>query len=389
MKLCRIVYSAAIVGVVVFWAAGAMAGSNAVHYVITNENAALNTATFYVAGPGPTLKQKKIVPTGGSGSIGELAFSTARVSVVRDKTNQCVFVADGGSDDVAAIALKTLKVSGNFKGSATDSSGSNLGVALNSNYLYASFSGSKTIATFRELAGCKLKFVKDVSAVGMNLGSINGMALHGKMMVVTYGDGSIQSFNISKGVPVSNRDLQLSTGFRNNGAEPLGVDISKDGRFAIFGDGTDSTDVEVSNISSGKLTRTVSYADLFPGSDSSNVWLSPDGSLLYVSMNASGAVAAAFFNQKTGVLTAGCSSGPLSGFNNTWQYTVGLATLGATGTGGVVYVAESGDISSSIGIVKARSNGKTCSLTESTKSPAADSITTVLETIGAYPPRPF
>ncbi len=377
--------------VVAFCTTDASAAKKVVHYVVTDDNVAgANTATFYVAGAGPKLTQKKVVQTGGQGS-GFGYYGSSRVSVIHDSTEGCVYVTDTGSNDVAGIVLRTKKVTGTFKGSSTDDGGGNaIGLALNKKFLYASFPGSNTIATFKVLSGCKLKFVKDVSVSGLQGGTVDGMALNGKILVVAYVDGSIQSFNTSHGAPVSNGDEQNSTGSAS-GAVPAGVDISKDGHFAIFGDAGTGVDVEVSDISSGKLTTTVNYPSLASGSNSNNVRLSPDGSLLYVSINFSGEVAAAFFDKTTGVLTAGCTSSPLKGFSSTWFVAVGLATQSTTGTGSPLFVAESAEGSppSSIGIVKVKSNGKKCTLTESVDSPASDPNSSALRSIGAFPPRPF
>lgn len=370
----------------------ASAATKVVHYVVTDDNVAgANTATFYVAGPGPKLTQKKVVQTGGQGT-GFGFYGSSRVSVVHDHTAGCVYVTDTGSNDIAGIVLSTQKVTGNFKGSSTDDGGMNaIGLALNSRFLYASFPGSNTIATFKVLSGCKLKFVKDVSAAGLQGGTVDGMALNGKILVVAYVDGSIQSFNISHGAPVSNGDEQNSTGSAS-GALPAGVDISQDGHFAIFGDAVSGVvDVEVSDISSGKLTTTVNYSSLASGANSNNVRLSPDGSLLYVSINFSGEVAAAFFDKTTGVLKPGCTSSPLKGFGSSWFVAVGLATQSTTGSGSPLFVAESaeGTPPSSIGIVKVKSSGGKCHLTESVDSPASDPNSSALRSIGAFPPRPF
>jgi hypothetical protein len=83
-----------------------------------------------------------------------------------------------------------------------------------------------------------------------------------------------------------------------------------------------------------------------------------------------------------------CSSAQLNGYFTNWIVASGLTTASVTGTGEVLAVAEQGGFSS-IGIVEVRSNGRTCSLTESTQSPVADPQSGNLSSIGAYPPRPF
>ena len=59
------------------------------------------------------------------------------------------------------------------------------------------------------------------------------------------------------------------------------VDITSDGHYALFGDTSTSFNVEISDISSGKLTKTTVYKSMASIS-SSTVMLSPDESLLYV-----------------------------------------------------------------------------------------------------------
>ncbi len=149
----------------------------------------------------------------------------------------------------------------NIFGSTTDDGSANgIGLAMNQKYLYAGYTTSNTIGTFKVQPGCSLKFGNDISVAGLQGGAIEGMALHGNIMVVTYGDGSIESFNVSAGTPVSNGDLQNSTAFRKSqGATyPTSVEITQDGHFAVFGDTSSSTVVEVSDISSGKLSPTIS-----------------------------------------------------------------------------------------------------------------------------------
>jgi hypothetical protein len=102
-------------------------------------------------------------------------------------------------------------------------------------------------------------------------------------------------------------------------------------------------------------------------------------------------VLAAFFDSTTGTLKEGCNSGALKGFGPDWAYTLGLATENATGTGGVLWVAEWPTIGNpaSIGIIEVSSKKGSCTLTESAKSPAKDPNSPALSSIGAYPPRPF
>jgi hypothetical protein len=372
------------------------------HYVVTNDDVSgPNTITYYLAGgtaSGTKLTRLKSIKTGGTG-LGGGYFGTARQVLVGEGKDECIFDADGGSNDIAAILFHSKKIIGNYKGSSSDSSGTpGIGLVVNPNhkYLYAAFGGSRTIATFTMDAGCALTFVGDISAIGLNGGFPHGMAAKGKMMVIGFGDGSIGSFNIAGGTPVSNNDLQLSTGFMQDGEIPDGVDITKDRHYAIFGDATGGlSEVEVSDISSGKLATTVKYGgpdgSFGSGRAANNVRLSPDETLLYISDNLSGQVTAAHFNSATGKLRFGCISKPLRGFGTKWIFSSAIATEATSGTGSVLWVAEdsSGSSPSSIGIVDVSLKGGKCTLTESRKSPAADPNSSNLCWLNAFPQRSF
>jgi hypothetical protein len=109
------------------------------------------------------------------------------------------------------------------------------------------------------LSGLQIKFVADVTAGVLQGGVVDGMSVNRDMLVATYGDGSVESFNVSGGVPVSNGDEQNSTGSNNGNTYPNRVDIAQDGHSAIFGDTATSPVVEVSDLSSGKLTPAIVY----------------------------------------------------------------------------------------------------------------------------------
>jgi 6-phosphogluconolactonase (cycloisomerase 2 family) len=370
-----------------------------VTYVVTNDdNVSHNSVSFYVPGgtqSSPQLTFNNAVDTGGMG-IGGGLFGTARVRTAADSSAQCLYASDAGSATIAGIVIQTQQAAGSFSGSTTDAGDVNgIGLALNNSYLYAGYTTSNTIGTFAIQPGCQLSFLGDISATGLNGGSVAGMALHGSLLVVTYADGSIESFNTSNGIPIPNEDEQNSTGFASV-YFPDDVDITQDGHFAIFGDSAVPTTVEVSDISSGKLTRTVQYT--VPalaatvrgiGVNSGNVRLSPDESLLYIGNSQSGTVTAAFFDKNTGRVYGGCVSSTLRGFYNPWAYVGSLATRDPSGTGGVLYVAEWGFPTSSIGILKVDSNGSRCTLTESPASPALDFLSIGLLSIHVFPPRPF
>jgi hypothetical protein len=371
-------------------ATGFAAGASGPHYVVTNDDGLyLNGVTFYSVGANGLLTLQQQVQTGLSGIAGGY-FSANRVVALDNGSEECVYASDAFTGDIVGINVSTLAVGGSAFGSPTDTGITNgVGLAMNAQYLYAGFSDFSTIGTFQVQPGCSLTFVNDISVSGLQGGIVSAMAIHGNVLIATYNDGSIESFNISSGTPVSNGDKQNSTAYlKSQGATyPNGIDITKDGHFAIFGDTSMSTSIEVSDISSGKLTKTVSY-DLGDSINSSNIMLSPDETLLYISNTQGDRISAAFFNASTGALSNGCTSGKLKGYVSSWSYLASLGLETATGTGEVLYVAEFGS-ASGVAMLQVTSAGGVCSLAELSGSPVADPNSPGLLSIASFPPRGF
>ena len=355
-------------------------------YVITNDDPGVS---FFTIGSGGALSLQQQVPIGGFGNVAGF-FGANRIAVLDSGGRQCAYASVSSTGNIDGIAISTMTVGGSATGSPTDGGTSNgIGLAINSQYLYAGFTDSNTIGTFSVQSGCGLTFINDVSVGGLAGGIINGMAIHGSMMIATYTDGSIQSFDISAGAPVSNGDEQYSTATltSTDATYPNSIDITSDGHYAIFGDTSTSVVVEVSDISSGKLTPTVGYGGA--GSiSSSNVMLSPDESVLYVINTQGATVTVFFFNTATGVLSGGCQSATVSGQSADWSYLAGVGLASQTGNGGGVYVAEFG-APSSIALLSLAVSGQTCTMQEVPGSPFADPNSQGLLSIGTFPPRSF
>ena len=367
--------------------------TGATGYLITNDDytpaGILDSATFYTIAPDGTLSNPNQVNTFGTGAGGGY-FAENRVVVLNNALNNsaspCVYLSAGFSNTIAGIQALDQIEAGDFTASSTDNGADNgVGMVVNSKYLYASFSTSSTIATFAVQPGCGLQFIGDISAAGLNGGSPKGMALSpsGNLLVVTFGDGSIQSFNVSAGMPSSNGDEQNASGYENDNF-PSGVVVSPGGHWAIFGDDSSGATVEVSDISSGHLGQTVVYS-LPSGFNSNNVLLSPDGTLLYITNNTSGQVTAAFFDTTTGTISGSCISAQLNGFANTFAFSASAATQLPTGTGSVLYVAENGGYPAAIGIINVSASGGVCTLTEAASSPVFDENSPSLLSIAVVP----
>lgn len=369
-------------------ASGTLAqAQSATRMIVTNDDlpgVLPNTISFYSVAPNGAVTPQGRMNTGGFGNSGGY-FSTSRIKVIRDGNTDCAYVSNAWSGDISGISLNDRHVTGHFFGADTDLGPDNgISLALNddNSYLYAGYTTSNTIGTFAVEPGCALTYVGSIVAGGINGGWPSGMAVRGDMLVVAYVDGSIESFNVSSGVPASNGDAQISTGGAFDDL-PSAVQITKSGHYAIFGDNATFAAIEVSDISSGKLAPPVLYE--MPALNSANILLSPDESLLYIVNNASGQITAAFFNSATGVVSPGCVSPGMKFFAKKWTFSSDLATATDTGTGGQLYVTEIG-APSYIGVVNVQSNGAQCTLQEDAQSPILDSSSGALISFSAYTP---
>jgi hypothetical protein len=356
-------------------------------YVITNDDWFAGGISFYSIGAGGALTFANEVRGPGFG-IGGGFFGMNRLAVLDTSDAQCIFGSDALTGEIFSIVSGSGVVAASAIGSALDTGSSNgIGLTGNTQYLYASFSDTSRIGTFQIQAGCGLAFVGDLVVGGLNGGIVDGMAVHGNMLIATYLDGSMESFNIASGMPVSNGDIQFSSASSDGETYPNGIDITQDGHFAIFGDTSTADVVEVSDISPGRLTATAVYRT-HSGISSSNVLLSADETILYISNTQGARVSAAFFDKNTGRITPGCKSRKLRGYVDAWSYLGGMALQQSTGNGGGVYVAEFG-APAGIGILNLTVNGDTCTLREAHESPVPDVYSFGLLSLGRVPPRAF
>jgi hypothetical protein len=172
-------------------------GAGKPHYLVTNDDvppALATSVTFYAVGSSGLLTMKAKVLAGRGGIAGGY-FAANRVSVLNSGNAECVYSSQAQTGQIQGIAVKTLEIGGHAVGSSKDTGASNgVGLAMNARYLYASFTDSSTIGIFRVRPGCSLTFVGDITVGGLQGGVIDGMVIHGNIMVVTYGDNSIESF---------------------------------------------------------------------------------------------------------------------------------------------------------------------------------------------------
>lgn len=354
--------------------AGVLAGAllcGGAGFLVTNDDMSApfppSTISVYAIGADGGLGRRVSVSAEGNGVAGGY-FGADRVVV----TPACLFASNAQSENIAAFGAADRRLVGVFGGSHADTTLARDGIALATagGRLYAAFSGAGTIGTFRIGPGCTLAFVGDVAARGLSGGAVEALAAAGRALVAAYGDGSIESFDLSHDEPVSHGDATYAAG-RDDDFAPDAVTMTVDARHAIFGGGSTSSAVAVANLSTGRLGP----ARLFHLGDAWNagsVRLSPDERVLYVSNSSGGRVTAAFFDAARGTVRPGCVSDPLRGFYTRFTHIGGVATQLPSGAGGLLYVPEfDAGGGSAIGIVQFSMSPGGCTLREVSGSPVA------------------
>jgi hypothetical protein len=377
---------------------GGLTATAETKYIVTNDdNPSGNSASIFSATSSGTLTLVKTIPTGGYG-IGGGYFAASRANVLRSKANNCTYVGDvygknmSLPSDVAAIDMSTLTLVGAFPGFQLDS-GAIWGISLAEDssgaYLFAAFSQSGTITTYKQEAGCQLKKLNQTITFGALNSPVGGMKVtpNGKFLIVSYEDTSIGSFDIDSdtgSLTLINRFLVADSEIATS------IDITSDSRWVVFGD-ADPNNVPVVEVApiheNGSLGPTQDYAGIGTGLGSENVWLSPDESQLYISNNFSGQVTAVPFNKEHGIVDVplACTSAVLKGFGF-WTNLGSIVGNSIAENGSPVFAAEFGSKPAGIAIVDFI---KPCTLIEDSASPASDPASNSLLSIGADPPRSF
>src|SRR5271170_2952903 len=151
ISFLRRTFCCSAVFVVLFLLSGAARAANPPHYLITNDdrtgNFFANSLTFYTIEANGLLTLTQQVLIGVTGLPGGY-FPANRLVVLNASGNQCVFASDAATGEIDGVDVNKLALLGHAQGSAQDTGFSNgVGLALSTQYLYASFTDSSTIGT--------------------------------------------------------------------------------------------------------------------------------------------------------------------------------------------------------------------------------------------------
>jgi hypothetical protein len=339
--------------------------------------------------------------------------------------NSCLFVADPSpslgfpNGDITSYVVTNatgalsppLRAATPF---AANGFAAGIGLIAGGRFLFGAYSGTHNIVAWKIAAtvnSCVLVPAFVHAAAGASGGYVQDMALSTRMnpqhLVVTYGDGSVQSFRILAGALAPDCAAPTkSAGFLVHGSLPFGVDVTANGLFAVFGDKSSLTELETipvpivcggTTLDFGGPAPIGSGISLGAGVDSLNVWISPAQVLVYVSNNLSGRVTTATFNPVGGNVT-GIAVGCAVGFTNptilrasTWIFPAGIGTALPAGNGSLIYVAEWGS-PSTVALLQVSATGCTREVPASPFPDINSNATTGffgLTTLTTLPPRPF
>ncbi len=213
-------------------------------YLVTNDNnASSNSATAFTVTSDGKMSIYKTLQTGGTG-LGGGYFAEVQTSI--ESNAHCLFVADSGSNDIAAFEGPTFKrVSPNFSNSQLQ--GNLYGIALAvdpaGKFLYTAWTASQNIAVLAIASDCSL------SLVGTPISqpdALEGLTVthNGKILGASYPNiGGVQAYNISSTGALTPLGPQLSfnsaiADCASVGCYPSGQDATDDGLYWVWGNGT-------------------------------------------------------------------------------------------------------------------------------------------------------
>jgi len=178
--------------------------------------------------------------TGGTGLGGGAFYANTTVAV--SANNSCIFVADTGSNDIAAFAAPTYKRVGNFSNAllnwSDSGAGGSISLSPDGKWLYGAYSGSENIGAWAVGSGCQLTFINSYGGGDLYL-SLR-VTPDGKALIVPstyYMVVTMYSINGATGelTAVNSIDFTNSSTCITYYCYPYGVDISGDSKVAFFG----------------------------------------------------------------------------------------------------------------------------------------------------------
>jgi len=213
---------------------------NGGYLLINNDNPNANTVDIDAVSPSGALQHLATVPTSGTGTGGGF-FDGPRQAVAQNL--KCFWVADTGSNDIAAFEVPSLKKVQNFSNAALNGTYLGIGIADSKDYLITAWSGSANIAVLKIASDCSLTLVGSPISQPDAVLDI-AVTPNGKVAVVSYVNLSgAQAYSVgatgtlSPIGPMLNFNSSIS-GCSLEGCYPTSEDVTSDGQFWVWGNAT-------------------------------------------------------------------------------------------------------------------------------------------------------
>lgn len=373
------------------------------HYVLTNNDVvAGNSITVFLLNPANgSLKAVKSVSTGGTGLGG--GYSAIPLLSI-NSSDKCVFATDAttllnnvATGDVAAFTAPSFTLVGNYSNASLNGTVNGIGLALSPNgqYLYAGYTGSSNIGVWEINTDCSLTLVNTYPTPDATSAMVVAEQGSFQYLMVTYPDGNaVDLFTIGdNGATLT----EQPSGPVTPNHTPSGLDITEDGNVAVIGDVTNPVQVETYWVSNDStlcspgaapcLTGHQNFINLGKATDAATLWLSPQAwstgsGCLYIANGGTFTVTPANFAEGSapGEVTLISGQPVRIPLRKGMLFLGEVQTVGPTGTGGGIYIAEYPNV---IGTMKVNSD---CSLVaaKANQNPTPGASVT---SITAWPPR--
>jgi hypothetical protein len=345
--------SLVVLALVAVFVATSFAASVPTPIVLTNDdNPSGNTATAYhLDTTSGNFTLVKTLTTGGFG-LGGGFFAATGTAIVSN--GSCVFVADTGSDDIAAFSSATnfghvtpnVGIPGMF---SANGAGGSIALSPNGKLLVSGNSGTLNISLWSVGAGCVLSHVADyVPNAGADTFSPVAFTPNGVGVVVPVIDfEAVEGYLVQNSPPAlldkATLDFTTLADCQNLGCFPTGMDFTNDSSVIVFGNASGGQNsVLTANVSLTKgLFNPLNWTlDPVPGGTiNPNVpYFSKNGAAgngeLYIGMSGfstngpSGEVTTMFKESPLSITVEGGTLIPTPD-----QFLGSIRTLGATGSG--------------------------------------------------------
>jgi len=373
-------------------------GASSEHFVIVNDNDITGTnygTVLKLTGTkqNPLLPQVASLATYVPSAAGGPVPSVQVTAVGQDV---CAFFAEAGFSGpnvVSSFKYPSLSLVGNYTDPQLPPTEGTAAIVVSGHYLVASYGAFPFyLATWQIGAGCTLTLLESYETPYqiLNMAATpNGNAL----LVSDYGDSSVDSFAIGSGGTLTERGPYGVV----NAEAAWGLDITADSKLAIFdmqgfGPPYDDNETEINTFvinADGSLRAQGNFgADGSLGDAHSGGWvrLSPGQKFLFVS-SGTNVTTLNFTESPLNLSYSGCLTALRIPNGESTLNAGTMATVGTTGAGSGIYIAENFDFST---IALLSVNPTTGCTTETASSPFLLSDPNAgIWSLVSWPPRPF